>query len=736
MANIAENTIGQNSTTSNQGVNKMPKLDAKSHFFLEDETFTQSSSNAFGVISDNQFRTTSLVNVTNKKVVSICSGQIFIQPVTGDSSKVNLILKPYRQPVNGLAIKYFIYRGLSKDQFLDTSDKVLSTGSGLITYINNEFNNFYNQDSSLSPIPVFLGKFIGYPDSAALPGETQELEDLIDFYYYKISQTFDDETGDITNPKIAFELPMIPAGTHLATATGLIGLDIVLNNGDYYIENDPNLFKLDLAFARAPFNIIDVSSITDEYQKKLLREAITLFVDPAAYYGLHANGGKIFKFGITQAIETPANIYTLITSFDTKNTIYIYVQSNRQRSYNFYNKYVLNDTNPNNMKIGIDEINLLETTYETNFWPLKTFTTAPVSGSTQQTIALQFTTDKNANTSLYGNTANIFSPNNENFVDIKNLIQEPDANGVISDFTKTVVLKSPIANNVNIASIVQLIYLGKNTILSKPGIDDGDPATPPQDPIYFTTKYMDDVFDLVNASSFLQADKIYHVHSYKPTLYSQKEIDKKRGKVVSYTQRTQNTISISETEGITLFTYLAIVENEESEHYSTAPNLSSNKEATGYRVQDITGLHSLPNLPSNEYVTLKTFSENVNIITGLTLRTNDGSVASTMALGITELQNNVLKGIINNSKNVKLYFEPFLNGNNNIVSAENYKYQKFRLGVIFDDDIDLKQIISMPSVLDEIIIYNSDNLIFFSKEYSNNIKEYGIINDLLLDVRL
>jgi hypothetical protein len=50
MPNLLENTAAQNATTSNQGTNKIPKLDAKCHFFLEDEAYTQLPNQAFGVI--------------------------------------------------------------------------------------------------------------------------------------------------------------------------------------------------------------------------------------------------------------------------------------------------------------------------------------------------------------------------------------------------------------------------------------------------------------------------------------------------------------------------------------------------------------------------------------------------------------------------------------------------------------------------------------------------------------
>src|SRR5690606_18651434 len=109
MSSLLNDTIIQDSTNSNQGVNVTPKLDAKSYFFLEDNVYTQTSNQTFGVIDEDQFRTTALLTVSNKKVISICSGQVFLQPQADSTDKVNLILKPYVQPVNGLSIKYFIY---------------------------------------------------------------------------------------------------------------------------------------------------------------------------------------------------------------------------------------------------------------------------------------------------------------------------------------------------------------------------------------------------------------------------------------------------------------------------------------------------------------------------------------------------------------------------------------------------------------------------------------------------
>lgn len=63
-----------------------------------------------------------------------------------------------------MSIKYFIYRGLPKSQFIELNGDVVPTGTnGLITHIRNEFTSFYNQIPN-EPAPVFQAKFIGYPD--------------------------------------------------------------------------------------------------------------------------------------------------------------------------------------------------------------------------------------------------------------------------------------------------------------------------------------------------------------------------------------------------------------------------------------------------------------------------------------------------------------------------------------------------------------------------------------------
>jgi hypothetical protein len=240
-------------THSTDGTNMVPKLRAKSHLFLEGGSFTQTQSQVFGPVSTQQFRTTAKLSVTGtKKVYAICAGQIFVQPQTGNSNKVNLILRPFRQPIKSLPIKFFIYRGFEKSDFINTGDFTLApkSTSGMMDLLRSGYENFYADDTDGAP--AFSAGFIGFPENIA----TQPADDLILKYFFKISKVIDETTGE-EDPATAYELPLIPRGTHLGTVSGEIGLDMILDYGTYYREYNQEPFRLDLAFARAPEGLLD-----------------------------------------------------------------------------------------------------------------------------------------------------------------------------------------------------------------------------------------------------------------------------------------------------------------------------------------------------------------------------------------------------------------------------------------------------------------------------------------------
>ncbi|NQX86023.1 MAG: hypothetical protein HRT67_08975 [Flavobacteriaceae bacterium] len=346
------------------------KLHPQSHFYINGSDFTQSAEQAFGAVNNTQFRTTTTISFNgDKNIYALCNGTVFLQPQSNDSNKVNIILRPFKQPIKGINIKYIIYRGLNKIDFIDNGKIAGSetSGSGFVRYIWSEFNRFYVEEDS-ETVPEFLANFIGYPFTSEQLSQ-QDDSHLIDRYFFKIASFFDEEATE-EDPTTAYEFPVVPRGLHLGSATEQVGIDIILNNGDYFIENDPNPFQLNLAYARLASYTLDTSTESDNFKKKLLKEASTQFIDIVAFYGLHANGkGKLFVTnddGTETTLTDKSDIYQKLENFVTKNNFYIYLQANRQRSYNFYENYQYSDTNLNNIKVGAEEDNLNEDVFGTN----------------------------------------------------------------------------------------------------------------------------------------------------------------------------------------------------------------------------------------------------------------------------------------------------------------------------------------------------------------------------------
>lgn len=729
---LRTDTQGQLNTISQNGSNRVAKFKAKSYFFLEDGVFTQAQSQAFGVVSADEFQTTAQVSVTSaKKVIAVCTGQIFVQPQSGlgaDANKVNVILKPYKQPVNGLAIKYFIYRGLPKSDFFDSSGKVLATGSELITQMRNEFTSFY---ASTTPLPDFPASFIGFPDASS----TQQETDKIEYFFDKVSQSFVNETGPGIDPKFAFEMPMITAGMHIATipAGGSIGLDILLNSGDHYTEDSPGVFKLNLKVARAAKNVIGVSTISDLYQKRAYREACTLFLDPAAYYGSHANGGTINRFAQNTAIETPDDVAALISNFFTRRNIYLYIQSNRQRSYNFYNNQRISSSNANDIKSGVDENSLGESSFETNNWPVHVFSTTPLSNGDVQTLTLQLTTDRAYNSSLFVTFGNVISEHQNGFVDSTALLMTQLTSSDVLYFTKPVKLAFPVSNGQNIASFSQLNYKGKDIRLARPVADDGDPNTPLPAPELYPIKPIDDVFYLIRETPLLSESRRNRAHSYLPTLFGRYK-DGNTSNLVTYLHRTRSTVVLGNNQQLNMVTYLSLAESAQNGQSGIAAKQSSNTEATGYETG--IALHTtVPNLPANEFVQRSVFLDSGRTITNIRLQTTDGTKPVTLALGISESENDIIKNISLGTRNPRFYFDP---AEPTVLDNIGDRPAKYRLGVLVDKQ-DFTQDTIFPNATETVTVYSSDGQLFYSELYSRHIDsssespDFNLINTELIN---
>jgi len=271
-----------------------------------------------------------------------------------DGSRVNLILRPFKQPIQGLNIRYFVYRGLQLPDFFSNGNVIPigSTSSDLIARVNADFNSYYSHLSPGTAVPEFKAAFIGYDPEKQVDGTL--LSDL----FFKRSTL----NGSYTNndEAVPFELPLITAGASLGNfKPGECGFEVVLAYGDYSLPEPNDEFRFDLAYARASEKIIDLTAVTDTFKKKQVREQVFQFLDPAAYFGFHSiTGGEVtLNSGGTKLKKTGQDVYNdVIRNFHTKNNLYLYISSDRSRSYNFYANYGLSDTDDHSLLWGAAEI--------------------------------------------------------------------------------------------------------------------------------------------------------------------------------------------------------------------------------------------------------------------------------------------------------------------------------------------------------------------------------------------
>ncbi|GGG35393.1 hypothetical protein GCM10011344_40300 [Dokdonia pacifica] len=712
----------QGLTSSSDGKNVMPRLQPISHFFLEGDNFSQTESQKFGPISASVFNTTSRVTFTgSKKIYAICQGTVFIQPQTGNADKVNVLLKPYKQPINGLSIKYFIYRGLNKNDFvngLQVAPKG-SNATGFVNYIWDEFESFHDVEDG-ETAPSFLAKYIGFPENEI----DQEVSGYIDQFFYKIATYTEGETPQ-ENPEGAYELPIISRGTHLGNATESIGLDIILNIGDYYIENDPNPFKLDLTFARVEDGKLETTGIPEGFQTKLLKEACTQFIDPAAFYGTHANGiGKLFIDEVENPITTKEQIASKLNGFLTKNTIYLYIQGERRRSYNFYNNYQYSEDNTNDIKIGADAESLQETQFRTLGWPVEVIESGEYLNPDTGTIAMQLVTDGNEEAILYTEKGVLLSGNTNNFVQKENLIPEvtlDPTETVEEKYTKTVLYGLPKDNNNRIiCNWLSLNYKGKSHYII--GSSDAEQR-------FYPLKEIDQLYNLLNVNSFISLDNSFASVLDKRIITQHFETNKliEVGTVVS--RRIEDIISNDESvvRRVTFESVLVDVNRDTQSFYKTgSPLKESLVDNINQNDSNQNNIYT-PQIPY--YIDTIHFSDGSNVINGLLLESQDRKRPMKYVVGLSYEEWMQIQSLIseNSLTNASLFFDDTLYlDTDTYTSEEEYLFKKYNLGVI-GEGIEGELIYYLPSEV--ITIYTIDQLFHFSESYSKHVESLNTYSE-------
>lgn len=708
-------------------INTNDRFTADSHFFSEVSAISQNSGQSFGPVSADVFRLTSKFTAqAGAKAFAICTGMVAIQPQAGSTTKVNLLLRPYTQPIKGVNIRYFIYRGLNKSDFIDSSGNIIPNGSGVsdfIQKITTDFNDFHADEQTP---PEFDAAFIGY--NATLT----DLSAPMDSLFFSVTQ-YEEQNGEqVEVPETAFELPKIEIGKSLGTfAAGECGIDVVLQYGDFQL-NEPDRFVFDYNYARAAEAVIDLTSVSDPVIRKRRKEQLFQFLDIAAYYGFHClPQGNVTTSG--NVAHDQSTIYSqVLTPFATKNTYYLYIQSDRERSYDFYGNYRIDPEAPENMRYGTVENTLAARAYGTNGWPLILETTAQSHTETRNKIYLQLVTDNNPNTVLYGQTACVDNALRNHFSTIEQLKQPVDEQSEQPELTTTIILSNPAVEEgsakKHVANFGILIYQGASySYLAGTEVNEENETVD----VYAQPNFFDDVFGNLGAVTLLKSDaetSFSIVNSERLTLLNYPLDNRQYSISAMHTLTVTDTIK-TDNEDVPFFsrvTYMA-------ESISVLTNPASTDKVISADIQSTANKFAAKNtftLDNPFYFDIVLFTDGSQTITAPILKVQSGTSPNRIILGLSKQENDTLKELSVGLSNPRLYLLNTFEEVSIQTSVENITYQKYTIGIVTDEGLGETSLL-VPDV--PIVIYTIDQRMYFTKVYSDYItpRQEGVLSIVL-----
>lgn len=703
----------------------------RSFFFTDPAAISQSAEQIFGPLSEDQFRITAKFSVANPApAFAVCTGTVLVQPQTTDGSRVNLVLRPFKQPVQGLNIRYFVYRGLQLSDFFSNGNvsPVGSTSSDLIARINADFDSYYSHLNPGTAVPEFKATFIGYD-----PEKQVDSTLLSDLFFKRSTLT---GSGSNNDEAVPFELPLITAGASLGNfKPGECGFEVVLAYGDYSLPEPNNEFRFDLAYARASEKIIDLSAIANTFKKKQTREQIFQFLDPAAYFGFHSNiGGEVtVSSDGVKVKKTGQAVYNeVIQNFRTKNNLYLYIRSDRSRSYNFYENYGISDTDDHSMLWGYTETGLTPGIYGNRAWPLLIDNSAQAHNNSINRIYLQLVTDNNNNAMLYGQAAQIENAQGNNFCGAEQLRQSDNSGNPTGNITQSVILMNPNVGpdgaKLNIATFNILLYQG---VLYDYQQDERNNSPSQPSPL-------DDLFELINASllfkttddrqySVITNQKIRLVNHYDSNTQTQYGISAVQTVIVDDLAANTTTPALGRV------TYMTDTVEVLNNAVSITGSLTADTQSSPALSGSVSGKQSYQ-LPAPFYYALSPFTDNGQLINGLLIKTTDGSVPGKMILGLTRAENDLLKTLVSDSGLAKaqLILTDVLGNDDQFVSMENIRYKKYLAGI--SGETSSGELKAVPGA-EPLSIYSLDKKCFFSADFAAQINQEPITS-LSLDLEI
>jgi hypothetical protein len=472
------------------------------HYFIDHSQLpTQNSTDTFGADSSdptNKFNITSRFQLSAPTKAFACQdGMMIVQQSSINASLINVILKPIgglKIPFN--SVKYFVYRGLSIESLI--------TGTGITPKSqapeNSLLQRFWKDVDSFnahlapadrtSPTP----KSLGYDNSLLGTLDVKKIYDNSQTDTRAIFVKEGEWIGDF-----AFQ--------DSYGNPAKMGFEVIL-------ETDS--FTLDLNYLQAGNYQIDVAGLSG-LELRAKREQVLLYIDPAAFFGLHYDAGvniSVFN-GNTKTIEKKKQneLYTiLLDKFATKNRVYLDIRSEKGFSYNFYQNY--NDGSGSNIKIGNTTVVPVMQEYSTNDWPLIFIDTPIATAATNNNIKINLRIDDNTKPILFfENTALLGSNNRSRFIRENEIL-----NGTATDWSKDLSFKFPNTGTAsakdNVAYYININYFRQEF----------NPTSP--NTIWKNEKYFDNlfghlspnIFDTSNVFRWIPFDEFMHTAGNLPQI--------------------------------------------------------------------------------------------------------------------------------------------------------------------------------------------------------------------------
>ncbi|OJJ15926.1 hypothetical protein BKI52_37030 [marine bacterium AO1-C] len=332
------------------------------HTFTDFSTLqAQTDDQAYGPVKGHettQFRTASLFrSIKPQKAYAVAGGSAFIQEITANGvQKINLILKPDQQPiVNGLVVKYFVYRGLKKSSFLKADGSVLleaEVGDNDMLKRMWQVKNEWNQQETvrkqaLSPPQAHTAQNLVREDLGLTITSDGEAIDKVfaEHTFQPIVEGWSLGEFDISS-EFGFEI-MVDYPAHQPTLEDIKILDHLIVEPQGLSDNP------------------QAANTLGEYDKLYAREKVLAYVDPAAYYGLfYASKIKNHVGDTITAIKDESIKTLVIDKFFTKSSIYLDIRNELGNSINLYSTYKAANKYPK-IKLNGDDVD-----YAYHGWPI------------------------------------------------------------------------------------------------------------------------------------------------------------------------------------------------------------------------------------------------------------------------------------------------------------------------------------------------------------------------------